>query len=298
MAKIILLTDRAGILASLRRAIAKFLQIDGPVFAAAFTHYAFLSLFPLIVFFVTIASGIIDRGRAAVRIIKYIEQFIPIGLERQAYIFDIVATVIDDREEAGTLALILLLWSGSRFLSTLVRATNRAWGAKAHNWWGLPLKGFVLLGLLTAVASVGVIIPAFLRYTDYIPKSELDTGVYTSVSHFVRFMVTAVALLLFYKFAPRRNIRFADVWLPAVATAVLLQVLETVFGLYLRNFASLNAVYGALGSIVALLLWIYFSACIFIFGACFSAVRSVNIADDDNESRSTLVALSEQSNSD
>jgi Ca2+-transporting ATPase len=68
--------------------------------------------------------------------------------------------------------------------------------------------------------------------------------------------------------------RFAQVWLAALCTTALLQAAETLFVIYLKNFATLNAIYGTFGGIMALLLWIYISGCIFIFGACLCAAQA------------------------
>ena len=78
-------------------------------------------------------------------------------------------------------------------------------------------------------------------------------------------------LSLFYRLAPRRPTRFAEVWAAALCATVLLRAGESLFVIYLKNFATLNAVYGAFGGIMALLLWIYLSGCVFIFGACLCA---------------------------
>jgi Ca2+-transporting ATPase len=64
------------------------------------------------------------------------------------------------------------------------------------------------------------------------------------------------------------------VWAAALLATVLLQAAESLFMIYLKNFATLNAVYGAFGGIVALLLWVYISGCIFIFGACLCAAQA------------------------
>ena len=87
-------------------------------------------------------------------------------------------------------------------------------------------------------------------------------------------LVLFVSLGMFYKLAPRRPTRFAEVWAAALSATLLLQVAESLFVIYLKNFATFNAVYGAFGGIMALLLWIYLSGCIFIFGACMSAVQA------------------------
>ncbi len=78
----------------------------------------------------------------------------------------------------------------------------------------------------------------------------------------------------FYRLAPRRPTRFAEVWAAALCATVLLRAGESLFVIYLKNFATLNAVYGAFGGFMALLLWIYLSGCVFIFGACLCASQA------------------------
>ena len=70
---------------------------------------AFFSLFPLIVLFVTVASVFIDRDRAGNEIIAYVETYIPIGGEKQSYIFDTIAGVVKARGQAGTVAFLMLV---------------------------------------------------------------------------------------------------------------------------------------------------------------------------------------------
>ena len=82
-----------------------------------------------------------------------------------------------------------------------------------------------------------------------------------------------LCLGLFYRIAPRRLTRFAEVWAGALCATVLLRAAENLFVIYLKDFATLNAVYGTLGGIMALLLWIDLSGCIFIFGACLCAAN-------------------------
>ena len=90
-------------------------------------------------------------------------------------------------------------------------------------------------------------------------------------SFFIPLLVVFSGLSLFYRLAPRRPTRFAEVWAAALCATVLLRASESLFVIYLKDFATLNAVYGAFGGFMALLLWIYLSGCIFIFGACLCA---------------------------
>jgi YihY family inner membrane protein len=98
--------------------------------------------------------------------------------------------------------------------------------------------------------------------------------VYALRTFIIPLAVVFLSLCLFYKLAPRRPTRFAEVWAAALCTTALLQAAASLFVIYLKNFATFNAVYGAFGGIMALLLWIYISGCIFIFGACLCVAQA------------------------
>jgi uncharacterized BrkB/YihY/UPF0761 family membrane protein len=79
---------------------------------------------------------------------------------------------------------------------------------------------------------------------------------------------------MIYKLAPSRPTRFSEVWIGALRATVLTWVGELLFLVYAVHFARLNVLYGALGGIVAFLLWIYLSSCVCLFGVCFCAART------------------------
>ncbi|MGZ5053742.1 MAG: HAD-IC family P-type ATPase [Methylobacter sp.] len=256
-----------------------FFGMDGPTSAAAFSHYAFFSLFPLIVLSVAIASLFVDRERAGIEIIAYVEAYVPIGGEMQSYIFDTINGVIKARGPVSTLALLMLVWSAMQFFTTLISATQRAWGEAPLNWWRLPLKSLVFLILTIILALLSLAVPVLAKIAkDWLfIVNDLISSVYLLVSYFLPALVMLLCLSFFYKLAPRQSVRFSEVWRAALCATVLLQVAESLFVIFIDNFAALNAVYGAFGGIIALLLWIYLSGCIVIFGACLSAAQ-VNIS--------------------
>ena len=109
-------------------AVKKFLRIDGAQWAGAFAFNAFFSLFPLMVLLVTIASFFVDRNKAGKAVIAYMEAYVPISGEMQRHIFDTIAGVIKAREQAGAVAFLILVWAALQCFTTLICATNRAWG--------------------------------------------------------------------------------------------------------------------------------------------------------------------------
>jgi len=185
--------------------------------------------------------------------------------------------VIKARQQAGAVAFLILVWTARQCFTTLICATNSAWGTTVYNWWRLPLKSLMLLGITTGAVLLGMAVPVLMRMANgwLFPVHDFRSWVYGLGSFFISSLVVFFSLSLFYRLAPRRPTRFAEVWAAALCATVLLRAGESLFVIYLKDFATLNAVYGAFGGIMALLLWIYLSGCVFIFGACLCAVSSI-----------------------
>lgn len=254
----------------------KFSQINGSQSAGAFAHFAFFSLFPLIILFATITSAFVDRDSAETAVIEYVEVFVPITGDMQSYIFDTISGVIRERGKASAMALIMLVWSAMQFFSTLITATNQAWGVEGYNWWRLPLRSLFFLAIMVSIVLLGIVVPvtASMAKDWLFPGNNLISWAYSLGSFFIPLLVVFIGLALFYRLAPRRLTYFSEVWVPALFATVLLQVVERLFVIYLTHFATLNAIYGTFGGIMALLLWIYLCGCILIFGACLCASQA------------------------
>jgi YihY family inner membrane protein len=85
-------------------------------------------------------------------------------------------------------------------------------------------------------------------------------------------MFYAVAAL--YMLAPGRRIRFGEVWIPALAVAVVLQLGQTLFGTYATKFVNYNAIYGPVGAIMLALMWVYIAGTVIILGGCLCAAAA------------------------
>jgi YihY family inner membrane protein len=257
-------------------AVKRFLQIDGAQWAGAFAFYALFSLFPSIVLIVSIASVFIDRDQAGKEIIAYVATYVPIGSENQKYIFDTVTGVVQSRRQAGALASLMLIWASMQLFTTLICVTNRAWAIDIRSWWRIPIKSLVFLAIMISLILLGIAVPVIARIVKewFLPVNDFSAWFYTIGSFFIPLFIVFLTLSLFYKLAPPRPTGFAEVWAAALCSTALLKAAEILFVIYLKNFAGLNAVYGAFGGIVALLLWIYLSGCIFIFGACLCAAQA------------------------
>jgi Ca2+-transporting ATPase len=261
--------------ATLRFSIKKFFEIDGAQWAGAFAFHVFFSLFPLMVLLVTIASFFVDRDTAGKEVTAYMKTYIPISGEMQQHIFDTIAGVIKARRHASAIAFLILIWGALRCFTTLIRATNRARETAVYKWWRIPLKSLALLGITTGAVALGMAVPVLAKVAKawLFTAGDFHSRIYALGSFVIPLLAVFIGLSLFYRLAPRPPTRLAQVWAAALCTTVLLRVAESLFVIYIKNFATLNAVYGAFGGMMALLLWIYFSGCILIFGACLCAAQ-------------------------
>jgi Ca2+-transporting ATPase len=225
------------------RAAQKFSLMDGDHRAAAFAYYAFFSLFPLILLFVTVGSLFVDRDRAVGGIISYVESYVPIGAGMRRNVFDIISGVVNTRGKVGVVASVVLLWGALGFFTALIRAVERAWDCEVHNWWRMPLKSSLLLAVMASALMLGLGLPVVNQVARHwiLPARGWMAWFYKLADILFPLLVQFYGLSLFYKLAPRRPTRFAEVWPAALLTSVLLRILESLFVIYLQNFARFNA---------------------------------------------------------
>jgi membrane protein len=97
------------------------------------------------------------------------------------------------------------------------------------------------------------------------------SGILPAIDLILSFAMTTLLFAMIYKYVPNESITWSDVWIGAVITALLFTIGKFLIGIYLGRSA-FNSAYGAAGSLVVLLLWIYYSAQIFLLGAEFTCV--------------------------
>ena len=265
-------------------AFQRYGQIDGEQCAASFAYYAFFSLFPLILLLVVVGTFFIpDRLQAARNVVTQVEEYVPLQTKDKAVLVDTIDHAIENGWRAGIFGVLALVWSGLRFFQALVIGVNRAWGFKDYNWWKLPLKNLFMIGILISALLLGLLAPLIFNRL----KSILFLDLNLIVGLLPTILPPAIlfyGLLMFYKFAPRRSARFSQVWIAALLATLFLELGQNVFEWYLSAFTSFNALYGVFGTIMGLLLWIYFSGVILLLGGCIAATihrpRNTGLPDD------------------
>jgi YihY family inner membrane protein len=253
------------------QAFQRYGQIDGEQCAASFAYYAFFSLFPLILLLVVIGTFFVpDRLQAARQVVQQVEEYVPLQAKDKAVLVDTVDRAIQNGWRAGIFGILALVWSGLRFFQALVIGVNRAWGFKDYNWWKLPLKNLFMIGILISALMLGLVAPLVFNRLRTIFRVDLNLIV-GLLPVILPPAILFYGLLMFYKFAPRRSARFGQVWIAALLATLLLELGQNIFEWYLGTFTRFDALYGVFGTIMGLLLWIYFSGVILLLGGCIAA---------------------------
>lgn len=223
---------------------------------------------------ITLGSLFVEREAVTNEVIQFVSGFLPVAREQENFVGQTIDRVARARGEVGLVAFIILVWSALRFLKVLIRSTNRAWRSAIYNWWQLPAKSFMLLGIVGSASLLGILAPVAARLLE----NELAPAYFSQLFELgvglIPRLVLFCCLAMLYKLAPSRHTRFAEVWIAALAVTLLLWLGETAFVIYVRDLARFNVLHGTLGGMVAFLLWIYLSGLSYVLGACLCAAQA------------------------
>ena len=151
----------------MRTAGINFDRINGTTWASSFAYYAFFALVPLLLLMLTIgtdvATSFMGAADAKKKVFEFIITNVPMSGSSQQTVAETLTGIIASRGQIGVAALLVLLWSAMGFFQSLVSAVNAAWGNEPLNWWKLPLRNLLMVGVLLSALALGVILPALLR---------------------------------------------------------------------------------------------------------------------------------------
>jgi len=250
---------------------------DGaPRMAAALSYYTAFSIAPLLILAISIAGLLLGHDAAQGKIIEEIGGLV--GPKSAAAIRDMLQAAAN-RPSKGIVATIIgiasLIAGASGVLSELKSALNTIWRTQEPgNVKEVIKKNALFLGMLLGIGflmTVSLVLSAALASLGkflggFLPAPEF-------ILHGIDFILSAgIIAVLFaamYRFLPNTRVEWRDVWVGAALTSLLFTVGKIGLGLYIGKSAVTSS-YGAAGSILVLLLWIYYSGLIFYFGAEFT----------------------------
>jgi len=263
-----------------RQSISSWSEDYAPSMGAALSYYTLFSIAPLLIIVIAVAG--LFFGVDAVRGVIFAQLQSLMGPEGAKAIEEMLSTASDIKTGglAASVSVVGLLIGATTVFNELQNDLDRIWRAparvKSSGVWHLLRTRLLSFGMILAVA--------FLLTVSLITSAALATigkwwgawfGGWEVLAHaldlVVNFGLLTAIFALIYKMIPRVHVSWHDVWIGAAVTSLLFVLGKFLIGLYLGK-TDMTSSFGAAGSMVLVMVWVYYSAQIFLFGAEFTWV--------------------------
>jgi len=271
----------ANSISLLKQTFSEWLEDRVPQLGAALAYYTVFSLAPLVLLLLAIVGFLFHNDPAGAwrKMTEQMSYF----LDKSAV--DVVQDIAQKASQpnkgvaATSIGILLALFGASGVFGQLQDALNTIWGVKAKP--GAGIVGFIRSRFLSFAIVAGVcflllvslVFESLLKGFSHYIQAIFPGGIVIALVVYSIFDLAVVVLLfaLIFKYLPDVKIQWRDVWIGAVMTAIFFAIGKWALGLYLGSGAAASA-YGATSSLITLLLWIYYSSQILLFGAEFTQV--------------------------
>jgi membrane protein len=268
------------VLRVLKDTVVQWMEDQPFQLAAALSYYTLFSLAPLLVIVISIAGFAFGRDAAQNRIVETIQGLV--GRESAAAIQAIIQNA-SSKPDSGFLStmlgLIILLVGAGGVVGQLQTSLNTIWGVTpkaGRDIWAFLRQRFISFGLVLGIGFLLLVSLAVSALLTGLSRFIGDLfGASVFVAHAFDFVVSLIFVTalfaMIYKILPDVNIEWRDVWIGAALTSFLFSIGKIIIGMYLGS-TGVTSPYGAAGSLITILLWVYYSSLIFFLGAEFTQV--------------------------
>lgn len=252
---------------------------DIPAMASALAYHAILSLAPLLIVILGAVSMIFGADAVESEVVEVLKE--SVGPKAAAAIQSVINSTRQSTRESwaiGSSSVILLVIFSTGVFKQLIGSLNSIWGLDSTARRGVRggllrmIRRHLLAFLMLIALGLWLYVSLLVKTLTVIPDKlflESFPEVARFWPHIPEILAPVVLTMLFavlFKFLPDARIRWHDVWFGAAVTAVLLVISEKVIAYYLQK-TIVTSLYGAAGSLIILLLWVYWTAVVFLFGA-------------------------------
>ena len=240
--------------------------------SAQTAYYFFFSLFPLLLFVAPLLSLVGNKQETFGLLAAQLEQAVP--SEGWSLIGSVIADVVYAKNAPGLMSVgaLLAVWAGSNVFSALIDALNTAYDVTdTRPWWKkklIAVTSVVVIGLVILTSTV--LILGGERLSAWIgDRLGLGSGVRTALGFLqipIAFALLVTIAALSYYFLPNLRQSKRQVLVGAAFTTIAWTIVTFAFRAYVSQFGNYNATYGAIGGVIVLLTWMYFSMLVFLIG--------------------------------
>ena len=264
-----------------KEAVSAWIDDDAPSMGAALAYYTVFSIAPLLLIVIAVAGLVFGQEAARGEIMGQLSGLL--GTDSARAVEDLLQSV--NNPEAGVLAtllgIVVLLIGATTVFAELQSALDRIWRAPERpvgsGLWALLRSRLLSLGMVMGLGfllMVSLVVSAGLSalgkwWTPWLSAGAVDMAQALNVG--VSMVLLSAIFAMIYKWMPRVKVAWSDVGVGAVITALLFTLGKSLIGLYIGRSGVASA-FGAAASLVVLLVWVYWSAQVFLLGAEFTWV--------------------------
>ena len=260
---------QAPVLGLLLRAAVSSVREHSKDQAASIAYFGIVSLFPLLLGLVALASSVLRSERLRLQVLQWVNEFFPVGAD---FVTQNIESLIRLRGAAGIVSILVLFWSASKMVGAISRGVNQALGLeRPHAAILSPLRNFGLTLTISLLMFATVAISPIADLLSNLESELLGPGASAFIGviggRLVSLMTTGAMFAVTYILVSFHRPAWADL-LPGLLTATLLMELgKMAFVYYVDSSKNLDVLYGSISSFIVLLLWLYFFGRVMLYGA-------------------------------
>ena len=269
----------------------EFIEDDMPTYAAALSYQVFLSLFPFVLFLIALL-GFLQIPDFFDWLMDQVRTVVP--EQAMGQVEQIVEQICDQASgELLSFAVVVALWAASGAVRMAMHALNVAYDVQEERpaWKRYPLSIVYTVSLaVLVIIAVGLMLvgPQVIEWL----ASQVGLGpLFVTLWAWLRFPVAILLLMVFvalvYYMFPNADQPFRFITPGSVLSVIVWIASSFGFSYYVSNFANYSAIYGSLGAVIVMLLYIFISAAVLLFGAEVDAEIYKQFADGENEREKT-----------
>ncbi len=242
--------------------------------AAALAFYTIFSLGPALLIALSVAETIVDAAAARLELTNIIERLVaPMDT---AYVFSLLESAKGKISGTGfpALSVITAMFAATGVFTELQSGLNTIWNVSSQR--GSSVLRYIETRAISflIVLGIGILLLVSLASTTLLSAVEtiisetfpiLANHLY-KINSLISLAIIPILIASAYKFIPATKVAWGDIWLGCIVASLLLILGKTLITLYM-NLTRISSLYGAAGSLVMLLVWVYYSAQVFFFGA-------------------------------
>ena len=258
-------------------AVQRFSRSRSSQAAASLAYYTLFSLSPLIFLLISISSLIPSGEEIQHRMLETVTQVIP---DSQNLITGNIKQLVALRGSMGLISLLILAWSASKALATLVDNINHIWPTTNRHSFLIPrLMSLSIILLLAVLLALSTLFSGALDILHDLGESSLGIDMSFSqttteyiVSVWVSLLVKFIVFCVLYLWIPRTRVKWKAATLGALVATVGWELTTSAFTWYISSgLANFHVIYGSLGAMTALMAWFYLSSIVILFGAALTS---------------------------